>query len=96
MKSQEVMGEVRFARAGCGARIAYTVKGSGPPLVIVPPWTTHLAAQVGLSGHERFHAKLESQHTVVLYDRWGTGLSDRGRKDFLIGRRRPSPGRSGR
>jgi len=75
MKSQEVMGEVRFARAGCGARIAYTVKGSGPPLVIVPPWTTHLAAQVGLSGHERFHAKLESQHTVVLYDRWGTGLS---------------------
>ncbi len=82
MKSQEVMEEVRFARAGYGARIAYTVKGSGPPLVIVPPWTTHLAAQVGLSGHERFHAKLESQHTVVLYDRWGTGLSDRGRKDF--------------
>ncbi|MEJ7771942.1 MAG: alpha/beta fold hydrolase [Geodermatophilaceae bacterium] len=78
------VGEVRFARAGSGARIAYTVRGNGPPLVIVPPWTTHLVAQAGLSGHARFHAALEAQHTVVLYDRWGTGLSDRRRTDFSL------------
>ncbi|MDQ4038246.1 MAG: alpha/beta fold hydrolase [Actinomycetota bacterium] len=82
IQGREEVGEVRFTRAGSGARIAYTVQGSGPPLVIVPPWTTHLAVQAGLSGHQRFHAALEAEHTVVLYDRWGTGLSDRRRTDF--------------
>lgn len=77
-----VVADVRFLRASTGARIAYTLEGSGPALVVVPPWTTHLHAQAALSGHRLFHECLSRHHTVVLYDRWGTGLSDRERRDL--------------
>lgn len=76
--------EVRFLQSTVGARIAYTVEGAGPPLIVVPPWTTHLGAQAALSGHPSFHETLRRHHTVVLYDRWGTGLSDRSRGDFSL------------
>lgn len=79
-----VVLDVRFLRAATGARIAYTVEGSGPPLVIVPPWTSHLQAQARLSGHRRFSEAVQRHHTVVTYDRWGTGLSDRDRADFTL------------
>lgn len=78
------MVEVGFLRATNGARIAFTSQGSGPPLLVVPPWTTHLHAQAALSGYRTFHQCLSRSHTVVLYDRWGTGLSDRDRTDFSI------------
>ncbi|WP_219419622.1 alpha/beta fold hydrolase [Pseudonocardia nigra] len=77
-------GPVRFVQSAVGARIAYTTLGHGPPLVVVPPWMTHLDALTGLSGYRRFHEVLGRKHTVVLYDRWGTGLSDRDRTDFSL------------
>ncbi|HEX5535165.1 MAG TPA: alpha/beta fold hydrolase [Actinomycetales bacterium] len=76
--------EVRFLRSSTGARIAYTVQGHGPPLICLPPWATHLEAQRSLSGHRAFHEALSRHHTVVLYDRLGTGLSDRERDDFSL------------
>ena len=76
--------DVRFLESSVGGRIAYTREGSGPPLVVVPPWTTHLEVQAGLSGHRSFHAGLSKHHRVVLYDRWGTGLSERHRADFSL------------
>ena len=74
--------EVRFVETSRGARIAFCVEGSGPPLVVLPPWTSHLAGEMALSGYKPFHDLLTEAHTVVRYDRWGTGLSDRGRADF--------------
>jgi DNA-binding CsgD family transcriptional regulator len=74
--------EVRFLETSRGTRIAFSVAGSGPPLVVLPPWTSHLAGETALSGHKAFHDVLTGAHTVVRYDRWGTGLSDRGRADF--------------
>lgn len=79
-----MVADVRFLRAGNGARIAFTTEGSGPALVVVPPWTSHLHEQAALSGHRLFHDCLSRHHTVVLYDRWGTGLSDRDRTDFSL------------
>lgn len=76
--------DVGFFDSSAGARIAYTAAGSGPPLVIVPPWTTHLQAQAGLSGYEPFHERLGRYHRVIVYDRWGTGLSERSRDDFSV------------
>jgi len=76
------VGDVRFLVSRSGARIAYTSEGGGPALVALPPWTTHLTGQATLSGHDPFHETLARRHTVVLYDRWGTGLSDRDRTDF--------------
>lgn len=77
-------GEVRFVRSASGARIAYTTVGSGPPLIVVPAWLTHLEVITRLSGYRRFHEVVGRHHTVVLYDRWGTGLSDRNRDDFSL------------
>lgn len=79
-----MVAPVRFLRATNGARIAFTTQGSGPALLVVPPWTTHLHEQAALSGHRLFHECLSRHHTVVLYDRWGTGLSDRERTDFSL------------
>lgn len=76
--------EVRFLRSRSGARIAYTVQGHGPPLICLPPWATHLAVQRSLPGCRAFHEALGRHHTVVLYDRWGTGLSDRERDDVSL------------
>ena len=76
--------DVRFLESSVGARIAYTREGNGPALVVVPPWTTHLGAQAAFSGYEPFHEGLSRHHTVVMYDRWGTGLSERDRTDFSL------------
>lgn len=74
--------EVRFLRAAGGARIAYSVLGSGPPLLLVPPWTSHLEVLWEIDGHRRFCTALAQRYTVVMYDRWGCGLSDRDRDDM--------------
>jgi pimeloyl-ACP methyl ester carboxylesterase/DNA-binding CsgD family transcriptional regulator len=76
--------DVRFFESRRGAKIAYAMDGRGAPLVVIPPWATHLAGETKLSGFEAFHGVLAAHHTVIRYDRWGTGLSDRARKDFSI------------
>lgn len=80
----DVSDGVSFVQSQVGARIAYTVEGHGPPLIIVPPWITHLGAVTAMSGYRQFNDLLGAQHTVVHYDRWGTGLSDRDRADFSL------------
>ena len=37
-----------------------------------------------MSGYAQFNDILAERHTVVHYDRWGTGLSDRERDDFSL------------
>jgi pimeloyl-ACP methyl ester carboxylesterase len=81
---RQVATDVRFFDATGGGKIAYAAEGSGPPLVLLPPWATHLIAEETLSGHGPFIGALASEHTVVRYDRWGTGLSSRKRDDFSI------------
>lgn len=75
---------IGFMRSQVGARIAYTVEGHGPALLVVPPWITHLDAVKAMSGYRQFNDVLAKHHTVVHYDRWGTGLSDRDRTDFSL------------
>ncbi|MDQ3033571.1 MAG: alpha/beta hydrolase [Myxococcota bacterium] len=71
--------EVRFVRNSAGERIAYAVHGKGSPLVCVAWWVSHLESDWEHPGYRRFFAELGEQHTVVRYDRPGTGLSDRQR-----------------
>ena len=75
---------VRFAESRIGARIAYTTSGSGPPLIVIPPWVSHLEAVTAMSGYRQFYEVLAAHHTVVRYDRWGCGLSDRDRTDLSL------------
>lgn len=77
-----VVIDVRFFVSQRGARIAYATEGNGPALVTIPPWATHLTGEAELPGYDAFHGVLATRHTVVRYDRWGTGLSDRDRTDF--------------
>jgi len=76
--------QIRFCITTDGLRLAYATVGQGPPLVVPPPWISHqeLGWQVPVS--RRFWEKLAHHHTLVCYDRPGTGLSDRNRTDFSM------------
>ena len=73
---------IRFYTTPDGARIAYSVLGSGPPIVALPPLAEHLGIAWEFPARRRLWQELAQSYTVVVYDRWGTGLSDRDRTDF--------------
>ena len=77
-------GGVRFVQSQVGAQIVYSTVGAGPPMVVIPPWMSHLVAATAISGYGPFYDVLAAHHTVVRYDRWGTGLSYRDRSDFSL------------
>ena len=70
-----------FATAG-GLRIAYATIGQEPPLASIPPWLSHLELLWDVPAFRAFDEALARDVTVVLYDRYGCGLSDRDRTDF--------------
>ncbi len=74
---------VRFAATPAG-RVAYSVTGSGPPLVCVLGWVSHLGMMWENPEHRRFVEALAREHTVIRYDKVGCGLSDRARTDFTM------------
>ena len=55
---------------------AYAVSGSGPPLLLVPGWLSHLELGWAIPAERMFHEALSSGRTLVRYDRPGCGLSD--------------------
>jgi pimeloyl-ACP methyl ester carboxylesterase/DNA-binding CsgD family transcriptional regulator len=57
--------------------VAWCSTGSGPPLVIGGWWASHLALNWENPAFRRFVGVLARRHTVIRYDRPGTGLSDR-------------------
>jgi pimeloyl-ACP methyl ester carboxylesterase/DNA-binding CsgD family transcriptional regulator len=68
--------EVRFC-AVPGGRVAYATVGSGPPLVIPALWISHVELEWEIPEFRTFISALAETHTVIRYDRLGTGLSDR-------------------
>lgn len=74
---------VRFAATPAG-RVAYAVTGSGPPLLCLPGWVSHLGLMWEVPEHRRFVEALSRHHTVIRFDRIGCGLSDRERTDFSL------------
>lgn len=72
----------RFFTTGDGVCIAYATLGQGPPLVVIPPWLSHLELVWDIPALRAFNEALARDFTVVLYDRYGCGLSDRDRADF--------------
>lgn len=73
---------IRFCITPSGARIAYATIGEGPPLVWCPKWISHLERLWAHSAFRTFMRTLARRHTIILYDRYGCGLSDRDRTDF--------------
>ena len=69
--------ETRYAKSG-DVNIAYQVVGDGPiDLVYVPGWVTNLEAGWEFPGLVRYYHRLASFSRLILFDKRGTGLSDR-------------------
>jgi pimeloyl-ACP methyl ester carboxylesterase/DNA-binding CsgD family transcriptional regulator len=68
--------QIRFCTAQDGVRIAYATTGSGPPLVKVSNWLSHLEFDWGSPVWRHWLAELSRAHTLVRYDERGCGLSD--------------------
>lgn len=69
--------EVRFARSG-STDLAYQVLGEGPPdILIMVGWVSHLEVLWELPEARHFIERLAGMGRLVLFDKRGTGLSDR-------------------
>jgi pimeloyl-ACP methyl ester carboxylesterase/class 3 adenylate cyclase len=72
-----VNGETRYAKSG-DLRIAYQVHGDGPiDLVFAPGYLSHLEQNQWWPGYAAFIAKCAAFSRLIIFDRRGTGLSDR-------------------
>jgi pimeloyl-ACP methyl ester carboxylesterase len=75
--------ETRYARSG-DVNIAYQVVGKGPlDLVYVPGWVSNIELMWEEPAMARFLERLASFSRLILFDKRGTGLSDRVSNDRL-------------
>ena len=69
--------ETRYANSG-GVSIAYQVLGEGAlDLVVVPGWVSNLDVAWEEPAVEAFYRRLASFSRLIMFDKCGTGLSDR-------------------
>ena len=69
--------ETRYADSG-GVNIAYQTLGNGPrDLVFVPGWASNIEVYQEEPAFARFVSRLTSFTRLILFDKRGTGLSDR-------------------
>ena len=72
------MHETRYAKADDGVHIAYQVFGRGPfDLVVIPGFISHVEMVWEDSALARFMDRLAAFSRVILFDKRGTGMSDR-------------------
>jgi pimeloyl-ACP methyl ester carboxylesterase/DNA-binding CsgD family transcriptional regulator len=70
------MGQrIAMTTSAAGARIAYAVTGSGPPLVYVSGWLGHLELSWALPAERAYYEALADGRTLIRYDKPGCGLS---------------------
>ncbi|MBB3603831.1 pimeloyl-ACP methyl ester carboxylesterase/DNA-binding CsgD family transcriptional regulator [Mycolicibacterium sp. BK556] len=68
--------EIRFLPVGA-RRLAYEVRGDGPPLVAPAWWVSHLELDWQNPDVRRFWEGVADNYTLIRYDRLGVGMSDR-------------------
>jgi pimeloyl-ACP methyl ester carboxylesterase/DNA-binding CsgD family transcriptional regulator len=68
--------EIRFLPLG-DRRVAYELRGEGPPLVVPAWWVSHLELDWQNPGVRRFWDVVAEGYTLIRYDRLGVGMSDR-------------------
>ncbi len=74
---QPTRPQTRYAKSG-DIHIAYQVVGGGPlDLIVVPGWISHLDLHWEMLGFEEWIRSLTRFCRVILFDKRGTGLSDR-------------------
>ena len=75
---------IRFCNTPDGVRIAYSVVGHGPPLVMLSGGHCHLELDLASPVLGHWFETLARHHTLVRLDTRGFGLSDRGILDHSI------------
>lgn len=78
--------EIQFFTTSDGVRIAYTVGGSGPPLVRAIDWLNHLEFEWKNPFRRHWFSQIMRHHTFLRYDQRGSGLSDWNVSDFSFER----------
>jgi pimeloyl-ACP methyl ester carboxylesterase len=76
--------QIRFCVSADGLRLAYSTVGQGSPLVLPPAWISHQELTWQDPAARGFLERLAHHHTLVQYDRPGTGLSDWNRTEFSL------------
>ncbi|MGW4100322.1 MULTISPECIES: alpha/beta fold hydrolase [unclassified Mycobacterium] len=72
--------EIRFLPLGA-RRVAYEIRGDGPPLVAPAWWVSHLELDWQSASFRRFWEGVSDGYTLIRYDRLGVGMSDRALRD---------------
>ena len=72
-----MLPQTRYAKSG-DVNIAFQVLGQGPPdLVYIPGWASNIEIFWEEPSFARFLRRLASFSRLILFDKRGTGLSDR-------------------
>jgi class 3 adenylate cyclase len=69
--------ETRYARTSDGVYVAFQTWGSGPDLLMVPGFISHLEVAWESPQLSRLYERLGSFARVITFDKRGTGMSDR-------------------
>ena len=77
---------IKFTTTDDGISLAYATSGSGPPLLRVPHFPTHLELEWQDETELPFFQDLGARHTLVRFDQRGCGLSEIEIDDFSIER----------
>jgi pimeloyl-ACP methyl ester carboxylesterase len=75
-RPQPLKQEIHFCTASDGTTLAYSVTGSGPPLVKAANWLNHLEADLASPLWKHWIRALTAIRSVWRYDERGNGLSD--------------------
>jgi len=75
---------IQFCTTIDGVRIAYSMVGQGPFLVIPPGWVSHLQLQWEHPSARDYLEKGTRNQTFLFYDKHGCGLSERNRTEFTL------------
>ena len=76
--------QIRFCTTPDGVRLAYGVRGRGPPIVRVATWLTHLDFDLESPVWRHWVSEFADDHLLVRYDERGCGLSDREVGDLSV------------
>jgi class 3 adenylate cyclase/pimeloyl-ACP methyl ester carboxylesterase len=68
--------DIKYCRSRDGVRLAYSLAGSGPPLLKSANWINHLELDWELPLYRHMLMGLTKSHTLIRYDARGNGLSD--------------------
>lgn len=78
--------EIQSFTTSDGVRIAYTLGGSGPPLVRAIDWLNHLDFEWKNPFRRQWFSQIMRHNTLLRYDQRGSGLSDWNVEDFSFER----------